>query len=207
MNQDSPIDTKVQSLRSRIKKATSDAILDAAEQVAAEAGLSASLVAVAERAGVAVGTIYNHFRDRDELFRELFARRRNEIMSAVDDELKRVAGAPFQEQLTAFVSVVLQQFDHRRVFVRIALEADHCRIAPDEPSRARAAMQQVQKRAARVIRAGMREGALRPGRESLYAAVLAGALRGILVAGIDDPRPFVADTEDVVRLFLHGAGA
>jgi len=198
---------KVQSLRSRIKEVTANAILDAAEQVAAEEGLSASLGAVAERAGVAVGTIYNYFRDRDELFRELFARRRAEIFTAVDLEMKRVARASFREQLSAFVGALLAQFDERRVFLRIALEADHCRpsMAPDEAARAWHAMRQVQKVAARVIRIGQREGVLRPCEGDIYPAILTGILRGILVARIDDPRPFAADAERVVSLFLHGA--
>src|SRR4051794_22910075 len=50
-----------------------DALLAAARGVFAEQGMEASLEQVAKRAGVAIGTLYNHFPARLDLVQEVFA--------------------------------------------------------------------------------------------------------------------------------------
>src|SRR6185312_13222900 len=53
---------RVSPLRRKLRTKVVATILDAAEQVALEAGLGGMTIgAVAERAGVAVGTLYNYF--------------------------------------------------------------------------------------------------------------------------------------------------
>ncbi|MEV6968680.1 helix-turn-helix domain-containing protein [Hamadaea sp. NPDC051192] len=52
-----------------------DRLLAAAEQVFAERGLDAPLEEIARRAGVSIGTLYNHFRTRDDLFDAIFPAR------------------------------------------------------------------------------------------------------------------------------------
>jgi AcrR family transcriptional regulator len=73
------------------KAATRDAILTAAvDQLAAGGYASASIGAVAARAGVATGTVYRHFESKSALFAEAFrvaARRELDAFAhlAVDD--------------------------------------------------------------------------------------------------------------------------
>jgi AcrR family transcriptional regulator len=55
-------------------------ILAAASEVFAESGLAASLDAVAERAGVGVGTVYRRFPDKEALIDALFEARIDEIV-------------------------------------------------------------------------------------------------------------------------------
>src|SRR5687768_4230101 len=50
-----------------------DSLLAAARAVFAEHGMQASLEQVAKRAGVAIGTLYNHFPARLDLVQEVFA--------------------------------------------------------------------------------------------------------------------------------------
>src|SRR4051812_10765706 len=117
VNQYSSRKMSAQSLRARFKETVTGAILDAAEELAAEVGVPATnLQAVAKRAGVAVGTIYNHFENREELFVELFARRREELVTAVDDAARSAARGGFEIQLEAYVDAVLSYFDTRRTF-------------------------------------------------------------------------------------------
>jgi AcrR family transcriptional regulator len=210
MNQDSSIAMKIRaaSLRHRIRETVSTEILDAAEAVAAEGGLAAaSLAAIAERAGVAVGTIYNHFTDREELFDALMKRRKEELYTSIDDALKSTARAPFAEQLRAYVAAVLAYFDARRAFLRVSLESEHPRplLVKDAQGRTRPATQPMQERAARVVRAGLREKKLRDGDVELVASVLWSILRGVLLTRIDDASTFVSETDAVVDLFLRGA--
>jgi AcrR family transcriptional regulator len=76
-------------LRARFRLAVHDSLLEAAERSIVEDGVEgASLLSIAKRAGVAVGTIYNHFQDRQELFHELFTKRKGELVSEVDAAMK-----------------------------------------------------------------------------------------------------------------------
>lgn len=60
-------------------------ILAAAGEVFAESGLAASLDAVAERAGVGVGTVYRRFPDKEALIDALFEARIDEIVEIATD--------------------------------------------------------------------------------------------------------------------------
>jgi AcrR family transcriptional regulator len=200
-----------QTLRTRIKETVSTAILDAAEQVAAEVGLpTASLQGIAQRAGVSVGTIYNHFTDRNELFEEVFARRRAELLTTLDDAARTTTpGGSFETLLASFVRTVLFFFDSRRAFLRIALEGG---VAKAQVSRSGqgagpTSMEQLQARAERIVRAGLEEGRLRSDGAELFGPFLIAAVRAALMARVDSTLPLGDETERVIGLFLRGAAA
>lgn len=193
------------SLRERIRDTVSGAILDAAEAIAAEVGPSATrMQAVAERAQVAVGTIYNHFADRNELFDEVFARRRAELLSTLDAATKRSTGERFQAQLEAFVRTVLSFFDARRTFLRFALDGNG-----GTPRAKRGgtptSLEQLSARAERIIRVGIKEGRIRTDAVELLGIFLVTAMRAVLVARVTSPNPLADETENIVTLFLNGA--
>ena len=200
-------------LRHRLREATSSAILDATEEVLAEGGFAAaSLQAIAMRAGIAVGTIYNHFRDRDELFRALFCSRRAQIFAAVDAVLDAHAKEPFAAQVEAFVRSVFEQFDAHRAFFRIAVETEHlrahCPSAGASSGGGERPMHELWDRCSRVVKIGLEQGALCPEGGDLYPSVLTGIMRGVLVGCTADPAArFSDETQRVVSIFLNGAAA
>jgi AcrR family transcriptional regulator len=196
---------KTQPLRVTLREATGNAIIDAAEQVAARSGLSsASLQAIADQAGVAVGTIYNYFEDKDGLLEALFIRRREELFSAVDAATKQQRAAPFAAQLDAFLRAVFGFFDARRAFLRIALEADRVRVKGEDTKKG-PAMQQLQERADRIVRIGLREKRLRDDPADLLAMILVSIVRGVLAARAHSEEPFAPEAARVASIFLHGA--
>ncbi len=80
-------------------------ILDAAEQVFARHGFFAARVsAIAREAGVADGTIYLYFRNKDDLLISLFERRMEQVNALL---AQAIAGLPPVEQLRAFVEAYL----------------------------------------------------------------------------------------------------
>jgi AcrR family transcriptional regulator len=197
---------KVQPLRQKLREATADAIVEAAEKVIGTDGPAASLQTIAEQAGVAVGTIYNYFSDRDRLIAEVFARRRVEMYDAIDSAAKALAQQPFEVQLTGFVQTVFQHFDARRDFLRIALETETTRavIEKGADGRKRPAMQQLMDRADRIIRIGQREKRLREDGAHLFATVLVSIIKGVLIERTAEDKPLAPETDRVVQLFLHG---
>jgi len=83
------------------------AILEAAAAVFASSGLSASLEAIAQRAGVARQTLYNQFGGREALLRALVEDRRSAIVAPLG-----MAGAEErpQEALAAFAAALLRRW-------------------------------------------------------------------------------------------------
>ncbi len=83
-----------------------DRILAAAERIFARHGFFAARVTeIAKEAGVADGTIYLYFKNKDDLLISWFEHR----MKAVNEDLKvTIAGVPPRDQLRAFIRRYLQ---------------------------------------------------------------------------------------------------
>lgn len=199
---------KNERLRARLRATVRDSILEAAEHTIVEEGVEgASLASIARRAGVAVGTIYNYFHDRQELFRELFGTRKAELVSALERGMKGVAEEPFAGQLEAFARIFFETYDARRAFMRVVLGSDSLRLQMmcDRAGRLRSVIQEVQTRAERVMQVGADEGRLRAGEARLLAAVFTGMLRGVVLALLDQKAPLADAAPRVAELFRDGA--
>src|SRR5512142_217732 len=105
MNLRSKTEAPIQPLRERVKQATREAILEAGEAVFAERGFGgARMEEIAERAGVAVGTLYNRFADRQALWTELCRSRREALLVKLDETLQRVREDAFEDALRAMLA-------------------------------------------------------------------------------------------------------
>ena len=101
-------------------------IQDAAMRVIARKGMSSATMAeIADEAGVAKGTIYLYFRDRDELVEKTFESAISELHRNVDSML--AGDAPFEEKLR----VTLRAGSRRRSAgsPRTAMRADGMMVA------------------------------------------------------------------------------
>jgi AcrR family transcriptional regulator len=95
---------------------TRERLLDAARELIEQDGYSAaSVLQVAERAGVAAGTLYRHFESKEELFVEVFravCTREERAMLAAGDALRadrpRPAIARLEEVLATFARRALR---------------------------------------------------------------------------------------------------
>ncbi len=67
------------------------AILDAAVEEIAEAGLSAATAKIAKRAGLAEGTLFTYFATKDELLNELYVELKSEVYARVNAGFPRKA--------------------------------------------------------------------------------------------------------------------
>src|SRR6476659_5828599 len=84
-------------------------ILAAAERIFARHGFFAAKVSdVAKEAGVADGTIYLYFKNKDDLLISLFERRMQEVNERLREATAKVAGRGPVEELRAFVKTYLQ---------------------------------------------------------------------------------------------------
>src|SRR6188472_2566436 len=108
MNRRSENESERQTLRDRIRETTVQAILSAAEEIFADEGFHAARMgAIAAKAGVSVGTVYNHFEDRDALLGGLLVSHRAELIERIDRAIEEGASRPLRERLRGIVSAFL----------------------------------------------------------------------------------------------------
>ncbi len=189
-----------------MRDAARDAILDAAEEIIAERGLhQASMSEIAARAGVAVGTVYNHFADRDTMVRALFRARR----AVISPEIVRLAetrrGAAFEHRLRGLVRDVLELLERNRRFCKVALESEQITNEPASGGN-RPVMTALHAAMAEILATGAEEGAVRAGDVDRLVRLLLGAMRGLLRYRLETGGPFTDDAELVVDVFLRGIG-
>ncbi|HEX2060092.1 MAG TPA: helix-turn-helix domain-containing protein [Thermoanaerobaculia bacterium] len=95
-------------------------IQEATMRVIARKGMAAATMQdIADEAGVAKGTIYLYFRDRDELVEKTFECAMLELFQRIDDALHR--DMPFEEKMRAVISAQLAFFRNNREFFRLYL--------------------------------------------------------------------------------------
>ena len=111
---------------------TVDAILEATERMAAEHGEAAlNTNAIAERAGVSIGTLYQYFPSKEAIVGDLVRRERARVLKEMDGLLARTGtpGWEPQQVLRAFVRLYLQSFADpepaRRSLARLAWRSAH----------------------------------------------------------------------------------
>jgi AcrR family transcriptional regulator len=195
-------------LRARFRHAVRDAVLEAAERSIVEDGVEgASLQSIARRAGVAVGTIYNHFSDRQELFRELFSMRKVEVVATIDAAMKGSHKASFEKQLEAFARALLAYYDVRREFMRVVFGSDTLRLQLmcDKAGRFRPFLHELQSRAERIMRVGVRERRIEEEDVELLASVFTSVLRGVVHTRLDQGAVLADAAPRVVEIFCKGA--
>lgn len=194
--------TKPPPLKARLREAASGAILDAVEDVALDRGIdNASIAAIAERAGVAVGTLYNYFPDRDAMFSALFRARRGEMSPRIGEAAKQAESLPFEQRLRTYTRAVFSVFDAHRPFVRLALALDQQgrRVADREPSLVAIFTTHVEA----IFRDAAAQRIVAEARVLELARFFIGAMKGYKTWTIESDR--TADADFFVDTFLHGA--
>ncbi len=186
-------------LRDQLRETIRGEILDAAEQLIASGGLhGAPLAAIAKRAGVAVGTLYNYFADREALIAALFEERRSSLRPRIRAAVETGKQLAFEPRLRGLVRELLTAFDSHRLFIKVAIETEHGRLAPS------ATAKDLQTALDEVMRAGVAEKQIRTEDAELAAFMLAGAIKSVVLRRTAENRPCAPDADGVVSLFLDG---
>lgn len=193
---------KPRSLRHRLKEATNQEILQAAETVLGAHGVANTTMAkVAKQAGVSVGTLYNYFADRDELIRVLHQTRRQQFYETLSKVIEDTHAEAFEVRLTSVIQSFIDQFESHRDFMRIIFSGEvPAPVSPPRPPMLDFAM-----RLKPLLQQGIKQKVL-AGDADLMAAVLVSSLRGAVILGISENKPLSAMVPTLASLFLNGAG-
>ena len=189
-----------------------NAVLDAAEIVFAERGFhGARIQDIAERARIAVGTVYNHFADKDDVLSALLDERTEGLLACIQAGV-REGHAPrgFRARREARVAGMLAYIEQHRAFFAIANE--HGLFAGAAAPSARSSARSVERM--ETFRAGFRaiveEGIASGDLEALEADTLArflgGTMRAFVLSSLaDDGHDVREQAAMLIDLFLHGA--
>jgi AcrR family transcriptional regulator len=169
-----------------------DAIVAAACEVAAEGGMATVQIApVAERAGIATGTVYRYFPSKSELVAALVAALAEREMAALESAADAAPG-PLSALAAAIVTFAARALANRRLAFALIAE-------PVEPEidRARASYRQaLAAEVEKLIRRALDAGRL----ADQDAALAAAGLLGALIAALIGPHaPDVSDDPGQVR--------
>lgn len=97
-----------------------DRLLDAAYDLFLEQGdTDASIQDIATRAGIAKGTFYLYFHDKDELYEALIARKSNEIFRQSIDALRATDIVDFSDQIIFVINYVINILSDNQMALRL----------------------------------------------------------------------------------------
>lgn len=188
------------------------AILGAAEEVFADAGLHAAhMGTIAAKAGVSVGTLYNHFEDREALLAGLLAARRTDLLGRIDSALAARAGRPLRDRLHGIVDAFLAHCGEHRKFVLVILQREVGRYQhtfPQAWAQKTDTMREVYERLDREMKRGVKERAIRPELADLAAVFFIGMMRALIIRDVllDAGKALSDESDRLLDAFFGGVG-
>jgi AcrR family transcriptional regulator len=210
MNRRSEPKTAPPTLRERIRETTVQTILDAAEEVFADAGLHAAhMGTIAAKAGVSVGTLYNHFEDREALLAGLLAARRADLVGKIDAAVADAAARPLRERLRGILGAFISHCDAHRKFVHVVLQREmgrHQQTFPLAWAKKHDTMREIYERVEDQMKRGVKERVLRPEVADLGATFFFGMMRALVIRELvfEAGGDMMADADRLLDVFFEG---
>ena len=195
-------------LREQFRSYAREVILEAGEDVLATQGLHAArMEEVAQKARVAVGTIYNLIGDRDALVAEILRIRNEQVVALLAAARDQVRGRPFREQAQTCMTELLSYCREHRRFLRMVLESErgpacaHKRLSQEMITKIRELYRDM-------VEQGISEGVLRPDVRELGPAMLMGMMREVILMDVESEptAPASERVAELLSMFVEGAG-
>ncbi len=181
-------------------RANRQRLLDAAVAVFAERGAEAEIREIAERAGLAVGTVYNHFPSKEDLLAAVVEEAAAQFEAALDTAL---AEADVVEALRSFVRRGLHVAERFGSVMAAALEGQLPAMRATAAHRARRTA--CKRRIVDLFQRGVSEGRFRPGIDAeVAAAMLGGVFTPWTFAELRRSRTPEQITATLLDALLHG---
>jgi AcrR family transcriptional regulator len=205
-----PVEAPVRlKLRERLRRETAAEIIVAAEEIFADSGLAKAHVEdIARRAGVAVGTLYNYYKDRDALLAATLTLRIQEMNAEMTAVALAHARRDVKDQLRALAQAYVAFFRKRRTFVRILKEGELAQLTEAYPTAAAIptqCWQAIRELFARVMQRAVASGKLPAAHADVDLWLFMGLLHGVVtrdLRGFGECRE--EDVDRLVNVFFEG---
>ncbi len=184
---------------------TRERLLQAAQELIEEGGYGgASVIAIAERAGVAAGTLYRHFSSKEELFVEVFRAVCDREVRAMQAAAEGLPDSPVERIETVLATFAMRAL--RRPRLAWALLAEP--VDPLVDAERLAYRERYAAMVAERLRAGIEAGELPAQNVELTAAALVGGCGEALVGPLSPlagTKPPTAEIVAALRTFVRRA--
>ncbi len=188
------------------EKNKEDHILDVAKKIIEEKGFHNTRVDdIAERAGVAKGTLYLYFKSKDDLFSKLIEREYNKVVAGL------VKVVELKDDVTSKLDAVIEGFlkymeENRDFFLSIMYEApsikkDNLRKRIRENNRV------IQETLGRLVEEGIKEGIIR---NDVEVPVIVGCIIGTVsrvifyAINFDRERSLISFKDSIMKVIFSG---
>jgi AcrR family transcriptional regulator len=196
-----PVEVKRRIPRQERAEWTVEAIMEGAAQILEDGGLAAFTTnAVAERAGVSIGTLYQYFADKNALLVAIARREVAATLTAVGRVLQNKGDMTIEERTRGMVRVILNAFRGRQRARKAMVQAIFAQGIGAELMSPVVAF-------TAALGAGAADA---PALSREQAFVLSRALMGAIRAAVIEEQPFFksrAFEDELVRLVLAYLGA
>lgn len=198
--------------RDEAKALFRNAILDAAEHVFAKQGFhGARIQDIADHARIAVGTVYNHFEQKEDVLHALLEDRMEQMIGALRPQ--PTDPEPFDQKLTCCITRAMRFVECHRDFHQIALDCGLFAKGTAATSsllgdKAMALFERLKATTLALVNEGLSCGALRPLDPVPLARMLGGLIRAFSIGMLmEQSQPNLeAEASLLVDLYLNGAG-
>jgi AcrR family transcriptional regulator len=181
---------------------------EAAMRVIARKGMAGATVQdIADEAGVAKGTIYLYFKDRDELVEKTFENAITQLRKLVDEAL--LADVPLETKLRESIRRTLEFFQKNGEFFRLYISHRLPEGNPQQQRRQRRHCENYRQRITslgELLAAAMDHGEIRRTDPARLALFITEGINAIVIERTtEEPPPSIdADVELIVDMILHG---
>lgn len=188
-------------LRDRFREQTQTAILEAAGRILAEEGAAlARIDAIAAEAGVSVGTLYNHFGDRDGLVTAVFRHQQAQLLGLLQAVMAEPS-AGFAEDLRKLLQTCADfAASHGRLFAEMVHEGAGLRAWQSQQRDE--VLDALRGLMTALVARGVAEGVVQPRPDGLHVLMLIPIGRMLLVGSRILGQPI--EPAALVELYLRG---
>lgn len=172
-------------------------------KVLAERGFSGlTMERVTREAGIAKGTLYNYFKDKEDLLHYVV----ESSLQPLEREVDEVLGSDLvpEQKLGEFARRTIRYFDERREFFRVLLDPELAGPGPSPKGRSR--HRELIKKVSGVFEAGVRSGSFRRLDPMKLAAMFVMSCGAMMMGRLwmEKLAPVEEDAEVVLRVFFEG---
>jgi AcrR family transcriptional regulator len=193
------------NLRDKLKESTREAILAAAVAVIISDTGEIRMEDIAEKAGVAIGTIYNYFDNRQTLIDTIIERRRTMAETNIRRVLEQTEGQHICARLENLFQTLVSFLERHKTVTHHALQIKETNANKNGK---KSLMGMLNDYVLEMLQTALERKEIRPEYMDVYPLVILGYLRGIFAqvdAGVEDGyKPGFA--QKLAELFLSGAG-
>lgn len=181
-------------------------IIKAAINVFAQKGFASTRIEdIAVKADIGKGTIYEYFKNKDDLFFAIYETMCGEFNEAILSSMKKQKTAT--GALREFTITVLKAFDDWREFSFVVLDfwSEH-RKGKSVHVRFNEIYNESRKAISEVIKAGIKSGEFRGGDPFVIASIMIAVLDGLLIQRIFEPKLFNMKTieKELIKMLFQG---